>query len=94
MKDQTITRMANQIAAFFEPYPHEEAVAGVADHMKSFWEPRMQAHLFDLLDRGGEGLEPLAKEAADQLHEASKAELDAESPADNKFGGGEETHGN
>jgi formate dehydrogenase subunit delta len=39
---------ANQVAAFFEPYTEEEAVAGVADHLMKFWEPRMRAALRDL----------------------------------------------
>ena len=37
--------MANQIAAFFGSYPHEEAVAGVASHIETFWTPKMRATL-------------------------------------------------
>ncbi len=45
--------MANQIAAFFRSYPDEEAVAGIHDHIRSFWSPAMRR---DLLARAGAGL--------------------------------------
>jgi formate dehydrogenase subunit delta len=68
MKAETLIRMANQIAQFFEPYPHDEALAGVADHIKKFWDPRMRADFFAALDKGeNEGLHPLAAEAAQEL---------------------------
>ncbi len=71
MKTDTLVRMANQIAQFFEPYPHDEALEGVADHIKKFWEPRMREDLFDALDKGeAEGLHPLALEAAEKLKAA------------------------
>jgi len=41
MQPDRLIRMANQIAAYFSAYPHEEAVSGVTDHLKQFWEPRM-----------------------------------------------------
>ncbi len=34
-----LDHMANQIAAFFRSYPEEEAVAGIHDHIRSFWSP-------------------------------------------------------
>jgi len=58
-----IIRMANQIASFFASYPHDEAVHGVADHLTHFWDPRMRAHLRELIKAGGNGLSPLALEA-------------------------------
>jgi len=67
MLDDTLVRSANQIATFFKPYPHDEAVASVADHMAKFWEPRMREALFAYLDGDGEGLEPLAREAGETL---------------------------
>lgn len=56
--------MANQIAKFMESKPHSEGVALMASHINDFWEPRMRQHLFTVLDSGGEGLRPLAIEAA------------------------------
>ena len=34
--------MANQIAKFFESQGPDKAVAGTADHLKKFWDPRMR----------------------------------------------------
>jgi len=62
-----MVRMANQIASFFRPYPHGEAVKGVAGHLKGFWESRMLAMLFTHRDSGAEGLDPLVVEAIDKI---------------------------
>ena len=64
MDASTTIRMANQIAAFFKSYPHDQAVKETADHINRFWEPRMRKAFFDFLAGGGEGLDPLVKEAA------------------------------
>jgi formate dehydrogenase subunit delta len=58
-----MVHMANQIAQFFEPYPHEEAVAGVANHILKFWEKRMRLQLNEYIAQGGGNLEPLVLEA-------------------------------
>jgi|TARA_R110002073_G_scaffold156470_4_gene311754 formate dehydrogenase subunit delta len=50
MQDAELIRMANQIADFFQPYEAEEAIEGVATHIKSFWEPRMRTQLFAIAD--------------------------------------------
>ena len=60
MTDAELSRMVNQIAAFFAPYPHDEAVRGVATHIRDFWDPRMRARLAALVAVGGLGLDPLA----------------------------------
>jgi formate dehydrogenase subunit delta len=62
--DADLIRMANQIADFFEPYPHDEALKGVKTHIEQFWEPRMRQQFDAIMDRGGDGLKPLALEAA------------------------------
>jgi formate dehydrogenase subunit delta len=45
--DQTarLATMARQIADFFRAYPHDKAVAAVADHINQFWTPRMREKL-------------------------------------------------
>jgi hypothetical protein len=35
MEAHTMVHNANQIALFFSAYPHEEAVAGVLNHLKT-----------------------------------------------------------
>ncbi|WP_324354132.1 formate dehydrogenase subunit delta [Methyloceanibacter sp.] len=42
-------------------------VPGIADHIGTFWEPRMRTAIFASMDRGGAGLDPLVKEAMDSL---------------------------
>jgi formate dehydrogenase subunit delta len=43
--------MANRIGDFFESMPdHDEALGGVADHIRRFWEPRMRRELLATLD--------------------------------------------
>ncbi|MBI2720379.1 MAG: formate dehydrogenase subunit delta [Rhizobiales bacterium] len=64
MEPATTVRMANQIADFFKGYPHAQAVKETADHINRFWEPRMRKAFFDYLATGGDGLDPLVKEAA------------------------------
>ncbi|KVX56345.1 formate dehydrogenase subunit delta [Burkholderia stagnalis] len=43
--------MANQIGAFFASMPdRDEALSGIADHIRRFWEPRMRRALLAALD--------------------------------------------
>jgi formate dehydrogenase subunit delta len=65
--DADLIRMANQIAAFYGPYPHDEGLAGVRQHIKDFWEPRMRKAFDALISKGGTGLTPLALEAGQGL---------------------------
>lgn len=58
-----IVRMANQIGTFFLSKPHDEGVAGVAEHINRFWEPRMRRQFFAALDDGEDFL-PIVREAA------------------------------
>jgi formate dehydrogenase subunit delta len=67
MEAEHMVHMANQIAMFFASYPHDEAVAGVIDHLKSFWEPRMRKQIIDYVADGGHGLHALAVEAVKRL---------------------------
>lgn len=63
-----MVHMANQIAQFFRSYPHEEAVAGVANHITKFWERRMRQQLHEYLAQGGGGLDELVREAAQRIN--------------------------
>jgi len=64
--------MANQIATFFESQGRAKAVAGTADHIKKFWDPRMRDAIFAHLQTGGTGLDPVAREAIEQLAAAKR----------------------
>ena len=67
MRAELMVHNANQIALYFASYPKEEAVAGVADHLKKFWERRMLQELFAYVAQGGAGLHELVLEAAKRL---------------------------
>ena len=68
MKIDRLVQMANDIAAFFAAEPDRaEAVAGVAAHLKRFWEPRMRQALRAHVDAGGAGLSELALEGVKRL---------------------------
>jgi formate dehydrogenase subunit delta len=55
--------MANQIAGYFKAYPEDDAVAGISDHIKSFWTPGMRRTLTAHLDRHPDGAEQLVVRA-------------------------------
>jgi formate dehydrogenase subunit delta len=67
MEADRMIHRANQIALFFSSYPHDQAVAGVTDHLKRFWEPRMRVQIKDYVAHGGQGLHELAQEAVKKL---------------------------
>ncbi|MBS0411693.1 MAG: formate dehydrogenase subunit delta [Proteobacteria bacterium] len=60
--------MANQIARNFEAQGPATAAQATADHIALFWDPRMRAHILEILAAGGDGLSPLAAEAVRLLH--------------------------
>jgi formate dehydrogenase subunit delta len=65
--DSKIVRMANQIATFFLSQPEQVRVAGVANHINKFWEPRMRRQFFEIVDSGSGDLLPLVIEASKQI---------------------------
>ena len=42
MRPEKLVMMANQIGTYFASQKGEDAVAGIADHIKKFWDPRMR----------------------------------------------------
>lgn len=66
MDTANLIRMANRIGDFFAAMPErDEALDGIADHIKKFWEPRMRRALLAAV-AGGE---------AGELHEIVRAAL-------------------
>jgi formate dehydrogenase subunit delta len=64
---------ANQIALYFASFPREEAIGGVADHLKKFWERRMLAQIVRYVEEGGSGLHELVVEAVKRIGAKSAA---------------------
>ena len=67
MSPDKLVMMANQIGKFFASQGANAAVPGIAEHIKKFWEPRMRNAIFAHLDAGGDGVDPLVKEALETL---------------------------
>jgi formate dehydrogenase subunit delta len=57
MTPEKLVHMANEIAAFFHPYPADDARAGIRDHIHAFWTPEMRRGLATILVQGGDGLD-------------------------------------
>jgi formate dehydrogenase subunit delta len=74
-----LVQMANDIGHFFASEPaRADAIAGIANHMRAAWDPRMLRHIVTHLDNGGEGLDELPREAVARLKAqatASAAEI-------------------
>ena len=70
--DNKLVYMANQIGKFFASQGPEQAVAGTAEHIKKFWDPRMRAAIFAHLAQGGTGLDPVVRQALEKLQAATK----------------------
>ena len=62
-----IKRMANQIAVAFQSYPEEQAIKETANHIKSYWDPRMRKQLGELIARDSAALNPVALAAGKKL---------------------------
>ena len=58
MSPEKLVYMANQIGKFFASQGADAAVAGTAEHIKKFWDPRMREAILLHLDGGGDGLDP------------------------------------
>ena len=67
-----LVMMANQIGRFFTPQRDGDPVAGIADHLEKFWDPRMKASIVAHLRAGGEGLDGPVREAVGRLKEAKR----------------------
>lgn len=76
MRIERLVAMANDIGSYFAALPdRERQVAGVLDHMKRFWDPRMRRQLVaHARETDGEGLDPAVAEAARRLADDAPAE--------------------
>ena len=68
MSAERLVQMANDIGHFFAAEPQRsDAVAGIANHIQRFWDPRMRRQILAHLEAGGTGLEELPREALASL---------------------------
>jgi len=61
--------MANQIGRNLEALGHDHAVAATADHIASFWDPRMKRLIFERLEAGDPALSDIARAAVTCLRD-------------------------
>src|SRR5689334_4290406 len=83
-----LVRMANQIATFFQSRPHDEGVAGTAEHINKFWAPRLRRQFFEMIAAGRGAFLPLVREAAAQVRRPSEPVSPADSAQVNAGGVG------
>jgi formate dehydrogenase subunit delta len=52
MDMNNLINMANKIGQFFESQPdRDQAMKGIATHIRNFWDPRMRAQLLEYIDK-------------------------------------------
>lgn len=66
-KVEKLVRMANQIGDYFAPLPEAEGAAGVANHLKRFWAPKMIAELAAHVVEADSGLNAVAARGVEKL---------------------------
>jgi formate dehydrogenase subunit delta len=69
---EKLVYMANQIQDFFKSYPHDQAVKGISEHIKKFWDPRMLKQIYEIIEKPDHGLRPEALEAVQRLSAAAQ----------------------
>ena len=73
MNIERLVEMVNDIANFFHSEPdHALAVAGIAAHLRRYWEPRMRKQIIAHLEAGGHGLGDLGREGVQELARMQK----------------------
>lgn len=72
MSPDKLIYMANQIARSFQSRTYEEAVAATADHITSFWEPRMRAQLFELMDQDVTRFDVILRDARPRIRPVAR----------------------
>jgi formate dehydrogenase subunit delta len=71
---EQIVKMANDIGRFYRGEPaREDAIAGIANHIKRYWAKRMRDKLVAQAQRPDSGLEELPLAAARRLAEPPAA---------------------
>jgi formate dehydrogenase subunit delta len=63
-----LVAMVNDIGNYFRAQGRDEAVAGIANHIKRYWTPRMRQKLNAYLNEGNGGLDDFARAAIDRLN--------------------------
>jgi formate dehydrogenase subunit delta len=73
MSPDKLVYMANQIGRFFASQTREDAVAGIAEHIMKFWDPRMRRTMLAHLDEQAAALDPPVRAAMERLKQREPA---------------------
>ncbi|MGQ0620702.1 MAG: formate dehydrogenase subunit delta [Panacagrimonas sp.] len=72
MNVEHLVQMANDIGDFFGGEPkRDDQVAGVLNHIKRFWDPRMRRQILDYVRSGGDELAEHVRAAVLMLEPAA-----------------------
>ncbi len=64
MSTDKLAKMVNDIGDFFRAEAvHEDAIAGIANHIGKYWTPRMREKILKLASQEGHGIDELPREA-------------------------------
>lgn len=66
---ERLVYMVNQIARNFATMGQDEAAAATADHLVSFWDPRMKTQILAQYASDRSGLSPIAADAIAHLRD-------------------------
>ncbi|OAI17029.1 formate dehydrogenase [Methylomonas lenta] len=68
MDKSNLIKMANDIGSFFKSEPDRTlAIAGIEQHIRNFWEPRMRKEIVEYIEKGGTDLMDIVAEAVKKL---------------------------
>jgi formate dehydrogenase subunit delta len=67
MSPDRLVYMANQIGTFFSSQHGKDPAAGITDHLRKFWDPRMRKAIVAHAEQGGAGLNPVVLQAVRAL---------------------------
>ena len=74
MTIQHLVPMANQVAAFLASCSEAEAIESTANHLKSFWDPRMRREIeAHLAEKAEAGPSHIALEAVNRIAKSDAA---------------------
>ncbi len=69
---ERLVAMANDIGNYFRIQSREEAIAGIATHIRRYWTARMRQKLNAYLAQGHNHLDELPRAAVDRLNAETK----------------------
>lgn len=78
---ERLVYMANQIARNFDTRAPDAAALAVANHVASYWDPRMKAMILAHLASGGDGLNETTRAAIEHLRDHAPSDGGETRPA-------------